>query len=246
MKTTRKLQKASHSTRGLALLAALFLTGAAWAAEEKPDFTGVYRTYRNPAPAAANPLPLNAMAQEKVAQVEFILEGTGETAGGWCLGSGMPGSMLGSGGYPMEVIQRPEQVTFIYEAHGEIRRVYIGEDNQTPDADKFPDRNGYSRGWWEGDTLVVETTHLKEQLDGRYPHSDQATIMERYSGETVDGVTVLTAQTTVTDPLFYTAPWQTEKKWQLDPEARMLPYECNEPQWTERLEELREQKLNQG
>ncbi len=29
----------------------------------------------------------------------------GDTPGGFCLGTGMPGSMLGSGGYPMEIVQ---------------------------------------------------------------------------------------------------------------------------------------------
>ena len=34
-------------------------------------------------------------------------------------------AMMGSGGYPMEIIQRPEQITIIYEAHTEVRRIYI-------------------------------------------------------------------------------------------------------------------------
>ena len=48
--------------------------------------------------------------------------------------------------------------------------------------DLFPDRNGYSFGRWEGDKLIVETTHLKEAVDqGRYPHSEQAKIVEEYT-----------------------------------------------------------------
>ena len=54
-------------------------------------------------------------------------QGTGDTPGGFCLGTGMPGSMLGSGGYPMEIIQRPNQITIVYEAHNEVRRVYLGD-----------------------------------------------------------------------------------------------------------------------
>ena len=37
----------------------------------------------------------------------------------------MPGSMLGSGGYPMEIMQRQEQINITYEAHSEMRRVSI-------------------------------------------------------------------------------------------------------------------------
>jgi hypothetical protein len=91
----------------------------------------------------------------------------------------MPGSMLGSGGYPMEILQRPEQINITYEAHNEVRRVYLG-DRIVPMADRIPGRNGHSSAHWEGDTLVVETTHLVEQVDQRWPHSDQARIVERY------------------------------------------------------------------
>ena len=50
------------------------------------------------------------------------------------------------------------------------------------EGDLFPDRNGYSFGRWEGDKLIVETTHLKEAVDqGRYPHSENAKIVEEYT-----------------------------------------------------------------
>jgi hypothetical protein len=66
----------------------------------------------------------------------------------------MPGLDDGSGGYPMEIIQRTDQITIIYEAHNEIRRVYFG-NRVIPEKDRLPERNGYSTGRWEGDTLVV-------------------------------------------------------------------------------------------
>jgi len=212
------------------------------------DFSGVYRSYRAPAtsvPAEAV-AKLNALAQARVDEMNYILEGTGETGGGWCLGYGMPASMMSSGGYPMEFIQRPEQITFIYEAHGEIRRVYIGDANQTPEEDLFPDRNGYSKGYWEGNELVVETSHLKEQIDGRYPHSEGAKVIERYHQEvTSDNETLLVATMTMTDPDFYTAPLVDVKTWFLDRNSKMIPYECAEPQWDERLVELRKLKLGE-
>ena len=86
--------------------------------------------------------------------------------------------MLGSGGYPMEILQRPEQINITYEAHGEMRRVYFGDRVADP-KDVFPERNGYSIGRWEGDTLVIETDHLVEQVDQRYAHSAQARVVER-------------------------------------------------------------------
>src|SRR5262245_56647722 len=125
----------------------------------------------------------------------------------------MPGSMLGSGGYPMEIIQRPDQITIVYEAHNELRRVYLG-NRIVPDAHGLPGRNGHSSGRWEGDTLVVDTTHLIEQVVQRYAHSDQARIAERYRLiTTVPGQRVLMAEMTMTDPVFYAQPVKAEKRW---------------------------------
>lgn len=238
---------------GVALgVCGIFPTQAADSKNAKPDFTGVYRSYRAPAGAGGVAAvgrmrqelpPLKPGPQAKVDEIKQVLEGTGENGGGWCLGYGMPGSMLGSGGYPMEVIQRPEQVTFIYEAHNELRRVYIGDANQLPEADRYPDRNGYSKGWWEGNELVVETTNLKELIDGRYPHSANAKIIERYHAETdKQGNKLLVATLTMTDPDFYTKTVELEKRWRLDPEIKMMPYECDEPTWYNRIDEIRELK----
>jgi hypothetical protein len=135
-----------------------------------------------------------------VAKYQSLVQGTGDTPGGYCLGTGMPGSMLGSGGYPMEIHQRPEQIMIVYEAHNEVRRVYLG-DRIVPEADRLPGRNGHSSGRWEGNTLVVETGHLIEQVDQRYAHSSKAKIVERYHLEKgAKGETVLAAEMTLTDP----------------------------------------------
>ena len=229
---------------GSALLG-LCVAGAALAAE-RPDFTGVWGNYRAPGAAPPQrgapqaPLPLRADAKAKVDAYHALVDPRGETPGGFCLGTGMPGSMLGSGGYPMEIVQHDNLIIVVYEAHAEIRRIFLGE--RAKEEDLFPDRNGYSVGRWEGDKLIVETTHLKEAVDqGRYPHSEQAKIVEEYSlVVNDDGTKVLTSQMTMTDPGFYTQPITAEKKWQYQPGVRLLPYECNEPLWEEHLERLRE------
>jgi hypothetical protein len=212
-------------------------------ADDPPDFTGVWTNYTEPGGrgrggGAAGALPLTEEAQRKIAAYRALVTPTGDTPGGFCLGTGMPGSMLGSGGYPMEIIQRPEQITIIYEAHNEIRRIYLG-DRIVPLEDRLPGRNGHSSGRWEGDTLVVETTHLVEQVDQRYAHSDQAHIVERYRLTTgARGEKVLVAEMTMTDPVFYTEPVSAEKRWALVPNGHLLPYECNEEAWLDHLEEL--------
>jgi hypothetical protein len=232
------------------VLSALVATSAT--AADRPDFTGVWGTYRAPgaAPpqrgAAPAPLPLRPEAKAKVDAYHALVDPRGDTPGGFCLGTGMPGSMLGSGGYPMEIVQHDDIILVVYEAHAEIRRIFLGE--RAKDDDLFPDRNGYSHGRWEGDKLIVETTHLKESVEqARYPHSEQAKIVEEYTLATAeDGAKVLTARMTMTDPAFYTQPITAEKKWQFQEGVRLLPYECNEPAWEEHLEELRQESKGGG
>jgi hypothetical protein len=207
---------------------------------ERPDFTGVWTNYRGPGGGGrgGGQIPLREEARQKIAEYQALVSPLGETPGGYCLGTGMPGSMLGSGGYPMEIIQRPDQITIVYEAHNEIRRIYFG-DRVIPEADRLPERNGYSVGRWEGDTLVVETTHLKEQVDQRYAHSADARIVERYTMTEENGAKVVTAEMTMTDPAFYIEPVSETKRWSIVPNGFLLTYECNEPIWLDRIEDLR-------
>ena len=223
-----------------AILVVWLVCPAAAAADEQPDFTGIWRSY----PGARTQWPADPAhteeARTKIDAYRSLIEGTGATPGGFCVGTGMPGSMLGSGGYPMEIIQRPEQVTIIYEAHTALRRVYL-DDREVDPNDLIPTRNGFSTGRWDGDTLVVSTTSLKEAVDQRSAHSDEAEIVERYRlGEDDDGNRLLIAELTLTDPRFYVEPVTVTKTWvAAAPDARMLLYECTEPDWEDYLEDLR-------
>jgi hypothetical protein len=241
------MHEAKIVARLIYALLGLCLSAAALGAE-RPDFTGVWGNYREPgatgpargAPAPA--LPIRAEAKQRVDAYRALVQPTGDTPGGYCLGTGMPGSMLGSGGYPMEIVQHDNLLLVVYEAHAEIRRIYVGE--RAKEEDLFPDRNGYSVGRWDGDKLIVETTHLKDAVDqARVPHSENAKIVEEYHlVVNDDGSKVLTASMTLTDPTFYTEPVRDVKRWAYLPGVRLLPYECNEPLWDERLEELRTQR----
>jgi hypothetical protein len=227
-----------------AVVAALPLAASA---ASPPDFTGVWTTAdgvgtRIAAGAASQPLPLRPEAKHRHEAFNRIVAPTGDTPGGVCLGAGMPGAMLGAGGYPMEIIQRPEQITIIYELHGETRRVYFGDRN-VPEHDRVPGRSGYSSGRWEGDVLVVDTNNLVEQLDQRMtPHSDQATIVERYrlDGTDSQGRRILVAEVTMTDPKFYAEPVTLTRRWAQVPNGHLLPYECNEEVWLDRVDMLAE------
>jgi hypothetical protein len=231
-----------------ALLSCSLLASFAQAADApKPDFSGVWTWNReNGGAGRAEPVfprdpPFTPEAKAKVTEYRALVDPQGLTPGGACVGSGMPASMLGSGGYPMEWIQRPEQITVIYEAHSEIRRIYIAPVPANT-SDLIPSRNGSSFGRWEGDTLVVETIALKEAVDQASAHSDKAKVVERYSMAKNDkGRKVLTAEMTLTDPVFYTKPVTVTKKWLAVENGKLLPYDCTEPQWEDLLDKLRQE-----
>jgi hypothetical protein len=230
----------------MALAAALLMTRLLWAAAPSaPDFTGVWNTAdgasaRTSSSTPIPQLPLRPEAKQRFDTFNRIVSPTGDTPGGVCLGTGMPGALLGAGGYPFEIIQRPEQITIIYELHGETRRVYFGARNM-PEQDRVPGRTGYSSGSWQGDALVVETNNLVEQLDQRTtPHSEEATITERYrlDGTDAQGRRILVAEVTMNDPKFYTEPVRLTRRWAQVPDGHLLPYECNEELWRDRIDAL--------
>jgi hypothetical protein len=218
------------------------------AVQAQPDFSGAWTTYRGTPVSGAvavgnGAAKLKPVAQAAVKDYQAVIQGTDHSPGNACVGSGMPASMLGSGGYPMEIIQRPEQLFVIYEAHSEMRRVFIGDEAQ--DTSKFfPERNGYSTAHWEGERLIVETVNLKTQVDTRYPHSSEATIREEYYFDkpAADGARVLAADLTLTDPQWLEEPFKTTKRWQEMKDYHVASYECTEPKWLDEMTELFEAK----
>jgi hypothetical protein len=82
---------------------------------------------------------------------------------------------------------------------------------------------GDSRGRWEGDTLVVETTNFSEKNLYRGA-SENIRLIEKFS-RNADGT--LTYEFTVNDPSTWTAPWTARVP--LDPLAdRIYEYACHE------------------
>ena len=83
---------------------------------------------------------------------------------------------------------------------------------------------GFSTGRYEGDVLVVETTHLKAGWMRRngLPFSDRARMTDRFHrhGD------VLTHVMIVEDPVYLTEPLVKTNGFQLSPNGTMTPYPC--------------------
>jgi hypothetical protein len=227
-------------------LAGLLTASTAWGQPtrdaEHPDFTGVWTWNLSPDEnpvqtlrAQAENLPYTPAARPRVEEYQAMARLSLENPGSYCVQFGMPQAMLFSGGYPMEIIQRPEQVTVIFEAYSEVRRIFI-EPHAYRAEDEWPSLIGFSSGHWEGDTLVVVTSRLKEQLSGQFPHSEDAVLEERYRLRTDDdGTPVIVNDWTLTDPAFYTKPVSRQREWKPLGQGRHLDeYACMEEQWDQR------------
>ena len=140
-----------------------------------------------------------------------------------CLPPGMPHIQVVP--YPFEVVQTPGRVTLLYEYSGQVRRVFLdGAQPKEPD----PTYYGTSVGHWEGDTLTVTTSNIREdtQVDfSGLPHSDSLIITERFRRTAPD---TLQDQITLTDPKAYSQPFTTTRIYKLHPDWTIGEYVCEE------------------
>jgi len=83
---------------------------------------------------------------------------------------------------------------------------------------------GFATGKWEGDTLTITVTHLKEGYVRRngLPRSDLATVTEHWMrhGD------FLTVMTIVNDPVYLTEPFIRTTDYELDLHQLVAPYPC--------------------
>ena len=83
---------------------------------------------------------------------------------------------------PRKMIQTDDLIVILYEGNGGIRQIFL-DGRPSPDNDPLPWWYGYSTGHWEGDELVVVTTHMKDDgwLDvNGSPFTSAGTITEAW------------------------------------------------------------------
>lgn len=101
---------------------------------------------------------------------------------------------------PINRITQDEDV-IVFEYGRDLKRaIYLAEDYQ-PGLLQYS-RAGFSRGHWEGDTLVVETTGFQPgRLAGNIPHSNRLHITERFTLDT--DTMALHREYSAQDPLYF-------------------------------------------
>lgn len=131
--------------------------------------------------------------------------------------------------YGVEFAELPHiERMFIFDIGGPhtYRRVYM--DGRSHPSDLAPTYYGHSIGWWEGDTLVIDTVGYNEGfwLDRRgLPHTEALHTIERFTR--LDAAT-MKYEMIVDDPGAYTAPWTGTFNLRWEEGTELFEYVCQE------------------
>ena len=101
-----------------------------------------------------------------------------------------------------QIFQNQEFVAIYVEMIHDVRIIPI--DGRPQLHDDIRQWNGASRGYWEGNTLVVETANFSDKTRHRYPSSRNTKSIERFTRVSDD---MIDYQFTIEDPTVYTQAW---------------------------------------
>jgi hypothetical protein len=142
-----------------------------------------------------------------------------------CLPLGIP--LAGLLFVPIKIVQSPRLTVIMYEQDDTHRQIYT-DGRDLPQEVAQPAWLGYSVGKWERDTLVVETAGFNDKtwLDAMgHPHSEALRIVERYRRLDFGHMDV---EMTFDDSLMYTKPFTIKFTQELQADADIFEYYCNE------------------
>jgi len=143
-----------------------------------------------------------------------------------CSPPGMP-RIMRLAQYPYEFLFTPGRVTINQEAWMQTRTIWT--DGRVHKEDPDPTFMGDSIGHWEGDTLVVDTIGISDELDldTGMPHSAQFHLTERIhlSAEDPD---VLVNEMLMEDPEALEEPFAVTVRYRRDRHGSLIEFECAE------------------
>jgi len=153
-----------------------------------------------------------------------------------CITRGFPASMLpfryNNG---VQILQSPGYVVINLEMIHDARIIPL--DGRPAPASGVTDWMGVSRGHWEGNTLVVETSHIRTGAsplnmatigappNNTIPMSPQAHVTERF---TMTGPNAIIYEMTYSDPVYWTGPWTVRADWTRNEKYKFYEYACHE------------------
>ena len=126
-----------------------------------------------------------------------------------------------------EIVQTEDYVVLMAEMNHDARIIRLNSDYQSPSMGKWM---GDSIGYYDEDSLVVETTNfhpqqsLRSSLEHRFYGSTEMKVTERFTRVSEDTILY---QFTVEDPENYTQPWSGELPMNLSTD-QVFEYACHE------------------
>jgi len=138
--------------------------------------------------------------------------------------------------YGVEFVELTEaQRVYIFDIGGPhtFRTIYM--DGRSHPANLQPSYYGHSIGWWDGDTLVVDTIGYNERfwLDRRgLPHTDKMHTIEKF---TRTNQAAIAYEITVDDPGAYTAPWTGKFNLRWEAGTELFEYMCQQANYATEL-----------
>jgi hypothetical protein len=138
--------------------------------------------------------------------------------------------------YGVEIVEVPEsQRVYIFDIGGPHTYRTIYTDGRGHPKDWTPDYYGHSIGWWEGDTLVVETAGFNEGfwLDrGVLPHTEQLKTIERFTRADLNTIRY---ELTIDDPGAYTRPFTGRMNLVWEAGTELFEFVCQEANYAHEL-----------
>ena len=128
-------------------------------------------------------------------------------------GSGGPGMLNNIYNSNYQIVQAPDAVAIVIEMIHDARTISLYPDKAAAQAAHGPVNVqpwlGDSRGWWEGDTLVVETVHVNREQGRAGPLflTPEGRVTERFTRAAKDAIAY---EFTVEDNAYYSRPWRAE------------------------------------
>jgi hypothetical protein len=126
-----------------------------------------------------------------------------------------------------QIVQNKDHVLILVEMNHDIRTVRLNSQHAPAQVKKWL---GDSIGWWEGDTLVVETTnfHPGQNIRASLKHlvyaSEELKVTERFTRTADDGIKY---EFFMDDPSVYSEVWKGELPLRKS-EDRIYEYACHE------------------
>jgi hypothetical protein len=123
-----------------------------------------------------------------------------------------------------EIVQTPDLMVILHEFNAAYRKIYI--DGRPLEDDPNPTWNGHSTAHWEGDTLVILTNGIRDDmwLDLQAsPITETALVTERLTRPSYG---YLKIELTIEDPKAYTEPWTVTLEHLIQVNTAMLEEYC--------------------